>query len=151
MLSSAVALIFSFQSEFVHAYSANLNGATASVPQNEAKALRAAIKGANGPKAAPSTGAARAQREPAAAKGKSVFASVMAAQPPPAPAATSGGGGGGGGGEVVTVLFDFAGTDADELPLVTGQRVTVVKKDESGWWTGTFDGKTGTFPANYVE
>jgi hypothetical protein len=116
MLSSAVALIFSFQSEFVHAYSANLNGATASVPQNEAKALRVAIKGANGPKAAPSTGAARAQPAPA---GKSVFASVMSAQPPPAPAATSGSGGGGGG-EVVTVLFDFAGTDADELPLLTG-------------------------------
>ena len=52
---------------------------------------------------------------------------------------------------VVTAMFDFAGTDADELPLKQGDKVTVLEKDSSGWWRGSANGKTGIFPANYVE
>ena len=49
------------------------------------------------------------------------------------------------------VLYDFAGEDADELPLREGQKVRVTRQHESGWWTGEINGRVGMFPANYVE
>lgn len=54
-------------------------------------------------------------------------------------------------GVMARVLYDFAGEDADELPLREGQKVRVTRQHESGWWTGEINGKVGMFPANYVE
>ncbi|KAK8793418.1 hypothetical protein WA158_004777 [Blastocystis sp. Blastoise] len=48
-------------------------------------------------------------------------------------------------------LYDFPGTDTDELPLTRGMKFKVLNQHESGWWTGESKGKTGMFPANYVK
>lgn len=49
------------------------------------------------------------------------------------------------------VMYDFPGTDDDELPLREGQKVRVTRQHESGWWTGEINGKVGIFPATYVK
>mmetsp|Transcript_41276 Transcript_41276/g.95250 ORF Transcript_41276/g.95250 Transcript_41276/m.95250 type:complete len:392 (-) Transcript_41276:246-1421(-) len=51
----------------------------------------------------------------------------------------------------VKALFDCeAETDAD-LAFAVGDIIIVTSKDDSGWWEGTCNGKSGQFPANYVE
>ncbi len=43
-------------------------------------------------------------------------------------------------------------TNETTLTYFPGTTITVTKVDESGWWMGrTANGKTGTFPGNYVE
>lgn len=37
-----------------------------------------------------------------------------------------------------------------QLCFKKGDVITVTQKDD-GWWEGTFDGKTGWFPSNYVK
>jgi len=41
-------------------------------------------------------------------------------------------------------------TVAEDLTFNKGDIITIVKEDGE-WWTGTKDGQTGTFPANYVK
>lgn len=48
-------------------------------------------------------------------------------------------------------LYDYEAQDADELLLRTGDMVSIVKKDPSGWWQGRIGDREGLFPANYVE
>ena len=48
-------------------------------------------------------------------------------------------------------IFDNEPDDADELAFKVGDRITVLKKDNSGWWTGSVNGKTGMFPSNYTK
>jgi hypothetical protein len=52
--------------------------------------------------------------------------------------------------ETVVALYDFEAVNAEELNIQQGDRIIVVKKDDSGWWEGTLNGQTGVFPANYV-
>ena len=67
------------------------------------------------------------------------IADATAAAPPP-------------GGQMAKALFDHEPDEPDELPFKAGDMVKVTEKDEEGeWWTGEFDGKTGMFPASYVE
>ena len=68
--------------------------------------------------------------------------------PPPPPAASTGPGPSGG--EQFKVLYDCEAESPEDLALEAGQIVTVLAKDESGWWQGTCNGKTGQVPANYV-
>ncbi|XP_048518701.1 rho guanine nucleotide exchange factor 6 [Dendroctonus ponderosae] len=51
---------------------------------------------------------------------------------------------------VVEALYGFKGSNNDELCFKKGDVITVTQKDD-GWWEGTFDGKTGWFPSNYVK
>lgn len=53
----------------------------------------------------------------------------------------------------VTALFDFEGQNPEDLPFREGDRIRVVKKTEStdDWWDGELNGRTGQFPANYVQ
>ncbi|KAI8373277.1 hypothetical protein BD560DRAFT_328204 [Blakeslea trispora] len=53
--------------------------------------------------------------------------------------------------ETVVALYDFDATVAEELDLKEGDIIYVTKKDNSGWWEGVIDGKTGIFPSNYVS
>jgi len=39
----------------------------------------------------------------------------------------------------------------DELTFKEGDMIHLVAKDDSGWWSGEFNGKIGLFPANYVS
>lgn len=48
--------------------------------------------------------------------------------------------------------FDFAGSDQEDLPFRRGEILTLISKDEEGWWTAkNRSGETGSIPANYVE
>jgi len=66
-------------------------------------------------------------------------------------------GGGGGGGpppgpqvERCKALYDFDPENDDELGFQTGTVIEIVEKSGE-WWKGTLNGKTGIFPANFVE
>ncbi|OAO15281.1 serine/arginine-rich splicing factor 11-like protein [Blastocystis sp. ATCC 50177/Nand II] len=43
------------------------------------------------------------------------------------------------------------GTEEGDLSFEEGALITVIRVDESDWWEGELDGKTGIFPSNYVE
>ncbi|TPX34504.1 hypothetical protein SmJEL517_g02861 [Synchytrium microbalum] len=51
----------------------------------------------------------------------------------------------------VKALYDYNATEADELSFRAGEMITVISKDDAGWWTGSSKGKKGLFPANYVQ
>lgn len=39
----------------------------------------------------------------------------------------------------------------DEITFDPGDIITNIEQIDDGWWSGTFNGQTGLFPANYVE
>eukprot|EP00118_Oscarella_pearsei_P007595 m.37746 g.37746 ORF g.37746 m.37746 type:complete len:1817 (+) comp32442_c0_seq2:33-5483(+) len=47
-------------------------------------------------------------------------------------------------------IYDYAATHTDELTLAVGDRITVVERQDDGWWKGTSADKSGWFPASYV-
>eukprot|EP01135_Chromosphaera_perkinsii_P006897 Nk52_evm52s621 gene=Nk52_evmTU52s621 len=51
----------------------------------------------------------------------------------------------------VRALYDYAATNEDEITLNEGDVLTVLDRNEEGWWEGSIDNRTGWFPANYVE
>ncbi|TRY89123.1 hypothetical protein DNTS_018060 [Danionella cerebrum] len=48
------------------------------------------------------------------------------------------------------VKFSYAAEREDELSLVKGTRVIVMEKCSDGWWRGSYNGRSGWFPSNYV-
>uniref|UniRef100_A0A3Q2PGU3 Cytoplasmic protein n=1 Tax=Fundulus heteroclitus TaxID=8078 RepID=A0A3Q2PGU3_FUNHE len=48
------------------------------------------------------------------------------------------------------VKFSYAAEREDELSLVKGTRVVVMEKCSDGWWRGSYNGRSGWFPSNYV-
>ncbi|XP_048883158.1 cytoplasmic protein NCK1-like isoform X2 [Brienomyrus brachyistius] len=48
------------------------------------------------------------------------------------------------------VKFNYAAEREDELSLVKGTRVMVMEKCSDGWWRGSYGGRCGWFPSNYV-
>lgn len=50
-----------------------------------------------------------------------------------------------------TAIFDNEADDDDELSFAIGDKIQIIKKDDSGWWDGKLNGKSGTFPANFVK
>ena len=52
--------------------------------------------------------------------------------------------------EMCVALYTYMSTVAEDLTFNKGDVITVVKEDGE-WWTGSKDGRTGTFPANYVK
>ncbi|XP_077073205.1 rho guanine nucleotide exchange factor 7a isoform X1 [Siphateles boraxobius] len=52
---------------------------------------------------------------------------------------------------VVKARFNFQQTNEDELSFSKGDIITVTRTEEGGWWEGSFNGKTGWFPSNYVR
>ncbi len=49
------------------------------------------------------------------------------------------------------VLHEYTPIGATDIALHVDQQVSVFAKNESGWWEGSCDGKTGYFPGNYVR
>lgn len=47
-------------------------------------------------------------------------------------------------------LYDFHASEANDLDLKAGDRIFVTETVDD-WWRGTCDGRTGIFPANYVQ
>ncbi|XP_071454098.1 rho guanine nucleotide exchange factor 7-like [Hetaerina americana] len=56
-----------------------------------------------------------------------------------------------GGPYLVQAIFSFKGKNNDELCFRKGDVITITQMEEGGWWEGTLEGKTGWFPANYVQ
>jgi len=50
------------------------------------------------------------------------------------------------------VLFDFTAQQPGDLTIHTGEIITILKTNDSGWWVGESDTlDSGAFPYNYVE
>jgi len=43
-------------------------------------------------------------------------------------------------------LYDYAAADETELSFDVGDIITVTKIDDSGWWEGTLNGRSGMYP-----
>lgn len=48
-------------------------------------------------------------------------------------------------------LYEYKAAQSDELDLQPGDVITLTTKLEGGWWEGELRGKSGVFPASYVE
>lgn len=48
-------------------------------------------------------------------------------------------------------LYDFNGENDGDLKLSAGDKVQVLNSADENWWEGTSKGKTGFFPASYVQ
>uniref|UniRef100_A0A7S1VDK9 SH3 domain-containing protein n=1 Tax=Sexangularia sp. CB-2014 TaxID=1486929 RepID=A0A7S1VDK9_9EUKA len=49
-------------------------------------------------------------------------------------------------------LWDFAGTESDEVPVRKGEVVTVIDESDPDWWmVRNQAGKQGTAPSNYLK
>ncbi|XP_070694338.1 nostrin [Pempheris klunzingeri] len=48
-------------------------------------------------------------------------------------------------------LYNFTSEQDDELTLKEGDLLEIYTKGDNGWWFGELNGKTGHFPATYVE
>ncbi|EFA82833.1 hypothetical protein PPL_04528 [Heterostelium album PN500] len=54
--------------------------------------------------------------------------------------------------KLVRAVWDCIPEQEGDLEFYVGDIISVITKDdESGWWMGTSNGRTGLFPANYVE
>ncbi|KAJ1934100.1 ESCRT-0 subunit protein hse1, partial [Linderina macrospora] len=51
----------------------------------------------------------------------------------------------------VKALFDFVPTEAGELGFFKGDVITVLDQKYRDWWRGELRGKSGIFPANFVQ
>ncbi|XP_058504651.1 SH3 domain-containing protein 21 isoform X2 [Solea solea] len=49
------------------------------------------------------------------------------------------------------VLFAYHALNDDELELVVGETLEIIKEIEDGWWMGVKNGKVGAFPSNFVK
>ncbi|XP_076311038.1 rho guanine nucleotide exchange factor 7-like isoform X2 [Tachypleus tridentatus] len=56
-----------------------------------------------------------------------------------------------GGPHLVKAVYNFKGSNNDELNFIKGDIITVTQIVEGGWWEGTLKGLTGWFPSNYVR
>jgi hypothetical protein len=48
-------------------------------------------------------------------------------------------------------LFDFIGSNGDEINFKAGDVIAVIDEIDKGWWIGEVHGKRGIFPVNYTE
>ncbi|KAF2078329.1 hypothetical protein CYY_000313 [Polysphondylium violaceum] len=51
----------------------------------------------------------------------------------------------------VRAIYDFNSETPRDLPLRVGDVVNVIGKPHEEWWEGEINGRTGLFPANYVQ
>lgn len=49
-------------------------------------------------------------------------------------------------------LYDYDADDETEISFLPGDVICEIDMFDEGWWTGKApDGRTGMFPANYVQ
>ncbi|KAG8238924.1 hypothetical protein J437_LFUL000761 [Ladona fulva] len=53
--------------------------------------------------------------------------------------------------EKVIALYPYTAQNDDELTFERDEVITVIAREESSWWRGEVDGRSGLFPSNYVE
>ncbi|XP_031145648.2 SH3 domain-containing protein 21 isoform X1 [Sander lucioperca] len=49
------------------------------------------------------------------------------------------------------VAFAYSPLNEDELKLVVGETIEIIREIEDGWWMGVKNGKVGAFPSNFVK
>ncbi|MEQ2298428.1 hypothetical protein AMECASPLE_005085 [Ameca splendens] len=49
------------------------------------------------------------------------------------------------------VAFAYSPQNEDELELVVGETLEILREIEDGWWMGLKNGKVGAFPSNFVK
>ncbi|KAK5891972.1 hypothetical protein CesoFtcFv8_012400 [Champsocephalus esox] len=49
------------------------------------------------------------------------------------------------------VAFAYNALNEDELQLVVGETIEILREIEDGWWMGVKNGKLGAFPSNFVK
>uniref|UniRef100_A0A671L7R2 Src substrate cortactin-like n=1 Tax=Sinocyclocheilus anshuiensis TaxID=1608454 RepID=A0A671L7R2_9TELE len=54
-------------------------------------------------------------------------------------------------GHTATAIYDYQGEASDEISFMPGDIITNVEMVDEGWWKGTCHGRTGLFPATFVE
>lgn len=52
---------------------------------------------------------------------------------------------------LVKARFAFQQTNEDELSFSKGDIIIVSRQEDGGWWEGSYNGKSGWFPSNYVQ
>jgi len=57
----------------------------------------------------------------------------------------------GGSGPTATALYDYDAAEDNELSFPENATITNVEFPDEDWWLGSFNGKSGLFPANYVQ
>ena len=50
-----------------------------------------------------------------------------------------------------TALYDYEASVADDLPFITGAEIVLLERIDADWMRGTYNGREGIFPANFVE
>ncbi|KAK3394851.1 hypothetical protein B0H63DRAFT_60198 [Podospora didyma] len=55
------------------------------------------------------------------------------------------------GGSTATAQFDYEAAEDNELSFPEGAKITELAFPDEDWWFGHYNGKSGLFPANYVE
>lgn len=53
--------------------------------------------------------------------------------------------------EQCRAMYQYSANLNDELSLIPGDLITIHEKQADGWWVGECKGRTGIFPATYVE
>ncbi|KAF2806112.1 uncharacterized protein BDZ99DRAFT_510977 [Mytilinidion resinicola] len=56
-----------------------------------------------------------------------------------------------GAGPTATALYDYEAAEDNELSFPDGATITGVEFPDEDWWLGHYGGKSGLFPANYVQ
>lgn len=51
----------------------------------------------------------------------------------------------------VKAVYEYSSEYEDDLNFPVGQIITVTEIEDDEWYSGTYDGKTGMFPKNFVE
>jgi hypothetical protein len=54
-------------------------------------------------------------------------------------------------GELYMGTYDFETQEADQFSFRKNDVLTIVHKEQSGWWAALIDGKIGWVPAAYLE
>ncbi|KAM6495443.1 SH3 domain containing protein [Amanita muscaria] len=57
----------------------------------------------------------------------------------------------GGEGQWGEALYDYVSDEPGDLNIRENQKIWVTQRNSDDWWTGEVDGKSGLFPASYVE
>ncbi len=53
--------------------------------------------------------------------------------------------------EKLEALFDYDAEEADELTFAAGDLISVINKNDNGWWEGEVGGRRGLFPVNFTK
>jgi len=54
-------------------------------------------------------------------------------------------------GATATGLYDYEAAEDNELSFPEGAKITNVEFPDEDWWSGEHGGRSGLFPANYVQ